>query len=71
MVPNSNFIDQVEKNFSYDQLILVGCKTGGRSEKACKLLTQAGFTDIMNVMGGYHGNQYSKGWASSGLPIDK
>ena len=70
MVPNPNFVDQVEKLFSQEQELLVGCKTGGRSTKACDLLVQAGFIEITNVTGGYDGTPYSKGWSSSDLPIE-
>ena len=71
MTPNENFIDQVKEKLSLDQMIVVGCKTGGRSQKACKLLLEVGFKDISNVIGGYAGTPYTTGWLSSNLPIQR
>lgn len=32
---------------------IVYCKSGGRSAKAAKLMTDAGFTDVYNMLGGF------------------
>jgi len=75
-VLNPEFLPVVETLFSKDAPLLVGCHTGPRSEAACKLLAQAGFTDLSNVLGGFAG-AYSPfggltqaGWVELGLPID-
>ncbi len=43
---------------SRDQKLVVHCKAGGRSAKACALLTASGFSDVWNVAGGI--NAWSK-----------
>lgn len=35
-----------------DQRVIIHCKMGGRSAKACNLLTEQGFTNVWNVEGG-------------------
>ena len=45
--------------------VLVYCKSGGRSRKACKLLAQKGFTNIFNLDGGM------TAWQKSELPVKK
>lgn len=66
MVPNQAFVAEVQKAFpTKDQPLLVGCKSGRRSLMACDLLTQAGYTDLVNVTGGFDL------WAANGLPMQK
>ncbi len=40
------------------------CQSGGRSRHACQQLTQAGFTDVVNVEGG------TSAWRAAGLPME-
>src|SRR5690348_4439509 len=47
MTPNPDFISVMEKAFAKDAKIIVGCKMGGRSAKAAKALSAAGFTDVL------------------------
>lgn len=35
-----------------DEEIIVHCKMGGRSMQACAVLEQAGFTNVVNLVGG-------------------
>jgi rhodanese-related sulfurtransferase len=35
-----------------DRTIAVYCRSGGRSAKACGILTRLGYTDVLNVRGG-------------------
>ncbi|CAM9563640.1 unnamed protein product [Sphacelaria rigidula] len=44
----SDFVDRVKSQFSLDSKLLIGCKTS-RSETACQVLAEAGFTEIYNV----------------------
>lgn len=39
-------------NLDKSKPIVVYCKSGGRSGKTCKLLKQAGFTEIYDIQGG-------------------
>jgi len=44
-------------------LIAVHCKSGYRSAIACSLLQRAGFTNVVNVVGGFDA------WWGAGLPV--
>ena len=51
----------------------MGCKAGGRSAKAVALLTQAGFTNLVDQRAGYDGGPLptggvEPGWRPKGLP---
>lgn len=75
MAPNAKFLDVVEKCFAKDQTIVVGCLAGVRSEYACQLMAEAGFTDVVNLRGGFggarspSGEAIVKGWRDCGLPV--
>jgi rhodanese-related sulfurtransferase len=72
---NPDFLTVVGKLLQKDQKIIVGCRSGARSQRACEELEQAGYTDLTNVRGGYggardaSGNIAVKGWEDSHLPI--
>lgn len=74
MIPNLEFIAQVEEKFARDAKLIVGCQRGGRSLKACNLLLTGGFTNAVDMRGGYDGeldpagNMTFPGWARRGLP---
>lgn len=77
MTPNPDFLKGVEALFGKDTKLVVGCKAGGRSAKAAAALTAAGYTNIIDQRAGFDGARNSfgqvteKGWADSGLPIEK
>jgi len=57
-------IDEFENK--KDKEIIVMCRSGGRSAKACKLLSKHGFSDVKNLKGGINA------WAreiDSSLPV--
>jgi rhodanese-related sulfurtransferase len=73
--PNDQFVDQVARVARPDQEIIVGCQSGGRSQRACEILSRAGYTDLSNVQGGFGGardraGNVVKGWLDSGLPVE-
>lgn len=72
MQPNPEFLDVVKANFSPETPVLVGCKMGGRSQKASELLAAAGFQDVANVQGGWGGapQMGHAGWVQAGLPVE-
>ena len=41
---------------------MVGCKSGRRSALACEQMAAAGYTDLVNVAGGFDA------WLAAGLP---
>jgi rhodanese-related sulfurtransferase len=71
MVPNPDFPKVVEANLQKDKPILVGCKMGGRSQKACEIMERLGYQNITNIDGGFGGHEEQPGWQDLGLPVDK
>lgn len=74
MSPNADFPAVAEASLPKDAKIIVGCKTGGRSARACEVMTQMGFTDVANMKGGFGGltdntgRLVEPGWSTLGLP---
>ena len=66
MTPNPDFVSVVEKLFTKDQQLILGCASGGRSAQACRMLAAAGFGNLMNLRGGFAG---PGGWRQTGLPV--
>jgi rhodanese-related sulfurtransferase len=73
--PNPDFLAVVERHLVPGRPILVGCQSGGRSQRACGVLLQAGYTNVTNVQGGFggardrSGQEVTKGWQDCGLPV--
>ncbi|HEY2387969.1 MAG TPA: rhodanese-like domain-containing protein [Candidatus Binatia bacterium] len=73
--PNPDFVREVEAMLPHDAKILVGCQAGGRSQRACELLRDAGYADVTNVQGGFGGARdqtgrlVTPGWRDAGLPV--
>ncbi len=68
--PNPEFLATVQRHLSPALKLIVGCRSGVRSQAACELLAQAGFADLANVRGGFGGSDDTPGWAESGLPVE-
>ncbi len=77
MMANPDFVKVVEANFPRDKKIIVGCQAGPRSTAASRMLDQAGFQDVANMLGGFGGMRdqmgtvVAPGWAASGLPVSQ
>jgi rhodanese-related sulfurtransferase len=75
MAPNEDFLKVVEANLPKDSKLVVGCKAGGRSARACDVLAQSGYTDVTNVRAGFvaatdnTGRVVEPGWSMLNLPI--
>jgi rhodanese-related sulfurtransferase len=75
MMANPDFVKVVEANFPREKKIIVGCQAGPRSTAASRMLEQAGFQDVANLLGGFGGMRdqmgtvVAPGWAASGLPV--
>jgi len=75
MMANPDFVKVVEANFPPDKKLIVGCQAGPRSTAASRMLEQAGFKDVSNMLGGFGGMRdpmgtaVAPGWAASGLPV--
>jgi len=72
MRPNPEFLSVVKGNFGPDAKLVIGCQMGGRSQQACEVLSNAGFHDVTNVLGGYGGapQMGHAGWVQAGLPVE-
>jgi rhodanese-related sulfurtransferase len=77
MSPNADFQKVVAANFAPDTKLVVGCKAGGRSLQAAALLEAAGYTSVVDMRGGFHGERdgmgrvTTPGWVEAQLPISK
>lgn len=75
MIGNPDFQSVIEANFSKGEPLVIGCKMGGRSLQAATLMEAAGFTQLVDVRGGFSGEKdpYGRvsvaGWADAGLPV--
>jgi len=76
-VMNERFVAIVEAALPKDAKLVVGCKTGGRSAAACKLLAQAGYKNLRNIDGGFAGvtdptgQVVKEGWSTLGYPVER
>jgi len=76
MTPNPDFQRVVEANYPKDAQIVVGCKAGGRSLQAATLMQAAGYTSVVDMSGGFHGERDGfgrvsvTGWAAESLPVE-
>lgn len=72
---NSRFVEIIEANFAKDARIITGCQVGGRSLRAAALLLEAGFTNVVDMRGGFGGEKDEMGrlsfpgWAPRGYPV--
>jgi rhodanese-related sulfurtransferase len=75
--PNESFLAVAQKVLNQDQKLVVGCMAGGRSQRACEVLEQAGYQDLTNVRGGFGGARDASGavmvvgWRDAGLPVSQ
>ncbi|HJQ85158.1 MAG TPA: rhodanese-like domain-containing protein [Candidatus Binatia bacterium] len=72
--PNPDFVAIVGRSLPPTTKLVIGCQSGGRSQHACELLAQAGWTDVANVRGGFGGARDQSGrtvagWRDAGLPV--
>ena len=72
--PNPEFLRVVEANLPKETTLIVGCQSGKRSQMAATKLTQAGYTNVSNMQGGFGGGQDDAGnpvpgWRDAGLPV--
>ena len=74
---NEEFLKVAQSVLPKNAKLVVGCMAGGRSQRACEALEEAGYTDLTNVQGGFGGQRdvngvvITKGWRDEGLPISE
>ncbi|KAK4525531.1 hypothetical protein GAYE_SCF13G3439 [Galdieria yellowstonensis] len=61
---NPMFLQDVSKFFKKDDKIVVSCLKGPRAMKAIEKLREAGFSQLVNVEGGF------EKWQESALPVE-
>lgn len=77
MVPNKDFLRVMEKTFPKEAKLVIGCKSGQRSQQAANVLIQAGYSQIIDMKGGFAGSMdpfgrpVEPGWADCGLPVSR
>jgi rhodanese-related sulfurtransferase len=73
--PNANFLVEVLATFDLSRPLVIGCKSGGRSARAAAILSESGFTEVVDMRGGFYGEVDQTGivscpgWAQRGLPV--
>lgn len=70
---NPDFTAQAGEGIDTDQPVLMLCRSGGRSAAAAHALTEAGFSEVYNISGGFEGDvdadgHRTGGWRGAGLP---
>jgi rhodanese-related sulfurtransferase len=76
MSPNGDFPAVFEKTFPKDAQLLLGCKTGGRSLRAAEMLQGMGYTNVIDMRGGFEGERDATGrlavtgWKESGFAVE-
>jgi rhodanese-related sulfurtransferase len=75
MVPNPEFQAVVQKVFAKDEKLVCGCRSGGRSLRAAEMLLSWGYTNVVDMAGGWEGERDMlgrpiPGWRVSGLPVE-
>ena len=76
MTPNPNFLQTIEATYPKDKKMILGCQMGGRSQFAADMLSNAGYTDVSNMQGGFGGAKdptgrvVAPGWLQSNLPVE-
>jgi len=68
MAPNPEFLSVMERAFPRDARLVLGCRGGGRSQRAASLLESAGYTNLVDQRAGYEGGHGEPGWRPRGLP---
>jgi rhodanese-related sulfurtransferase len=59
-----------------DTPVLLICRSGGRSSAAARRLAEAGYTQVVSVLGGMDGkpdafDDDEQGWRAAGLPVER
>ena len=74
--PNPDFVSVMERAFTKDAPLVVGCEVGGRSARAARALADAGFTRVLDQRAGWDGAKgpfgelLEPGWSRLDLPIE-
>jgi rhodanese-related sulfurtransferase len=66
-----DFLAKIEQVTGGDRSrrLLFTCRTGARSGQVQHALSGVGYTNVVNVRGGFIGNGVDPGWSQAGLPV--
>ncbi len=74
---NEAFAPACERHLAKDQPLVVSCAHAHRSVIACEILSKCGFTELVNMEGGFLGRRDAsdgsvvQGWIEEGLPLSQ
>ncbi|MBV1774308.1 rhodanese-like domain-containing protein [Burkholderiaceae bacterium DAT-1] len=75
MVPNPNFLEQLQHQVDKESVLLFLCRTGARSHDAAAAAAAHGFTECYNILEGFEGDKNAdgqrgavNGWQGRKLP---
>ena len=73
--PNPDFIEELSRRHKPDEVLLLLCRSAVRSHNAAIAATEAGFTQVYNILEGFEGDKdateqrgATAGWRKAGLP---
>ena len=75
MEPNEDFVEVCESALGKDAKVITACMVGGRSLRAAQILVANGFTNVLDMRGGFRGESdrmgrlVYPGWVPRGLPV--
>jgi len=75
MTINADFVAVVRAHFPHSTKLVLGCRSGPRSQRAAEMLAQAGYETVVNMQGGFGGvhdamgQTVVAGWSERGLPV--
>ena len=70
MILNDSFAEEFQVAFPKETELIMGCRSGGRSQKAAEILVGVGYTNVVNMVGGFLGKPGQQGWDQLGLPTE-
>lgn len=75
LVDNPDFMDIMSRRFRTTDPLVIGCRSGGRSQRAVAQLAGAGFECLVELRHGFVGARDAfgrrlPGWQQLGLPIE-
>lgn len=76
MQANADFVSVMSATFPKDQKLVIHCRAGARSAQAVALLTESGYTDLLDMTAGFVGKkdtfgQMIAGWQTEGREVTR
>lgn len=72
---NPHFLPELKRQCGKDEIVLLLCRSGVRSHSAAVTASEAGFTQVFNILEGFEGDLneagqrgHLGGWRKAGLP---